>query len=320
MKLYSNLLRYLLLSLIALGHAELLAQPVVQTPWLKNLIERLSTDNKFDQMMAAREILLLVLTEANSDRLSDLASDLRKNTTNLKDIVTLKDSSLCPGPMNFCPVKAGAPPALKLESIVQNDMTLITILAIRDGLYGQDGQQVKKILLGAAHDPVKKAALLGGQNIGACAKENWFLKILCVVWHPVCLWDIGWNDYQNALFEFDSSGLYKNIRKLLNDTIEDTEQTWAAFRLIPILEHASFKFFHEAAQKLTKEQLRDYLLILAELLRNPTTPQISPQDQAYFLFESITGNSLRNLDDKRLGELLDELSAYVLWFAQEVKS
>lgn len=253
------------------------------------------------------EAAVFLLTEINVNRLDAFVAELSKDDASLENIVAVKNLFLDPACEGTCMYPEGQ--AVFLEKLANNPKAIETILKIRDGLYGPDGQRLKSILLQAAKDPVKRKTFLSGQAFDSGG--NWSSWQLCSL-------------FTLDLYWFSRTDLRKHLKEFSTISGEDSELdnkelTWAALKLISIVDYESLDFFHALVKSLTAKQLKDYLERFAKQVRKSRhEEQISKLVPELFKF--YTGKSLKNLDKKEFGELLEQLASYkkdALLFVQE---
>jgi hypothetical protein len=320
----------------------------------------LGSKNPFDVIILLadyREKALKLVNDPiarTTDFLEELQSDARK--ADRENMVQLKNKLDSKIRKTYIPVEEpywaqfeektsmaeDEPLASKLSRMANDDKMLDILMAIKNSFYkpngelSDDAKTLKKILLEAANDPIKKKAFLAGQVLGKCIDEyidagydydsKWVL-FQCGRRHPIYASNIGIfdNPYKTLLMGFANTPLKKNIAALTKSTgekseLEDDELTWIGIKLLTIIDYDSLRFFHKFVAGLTKENLKKHLLDLAWLLDSKTTEEqeqllaeLKPQAPGlgYFLFEFYTENKLPELSEEQLRVLIGQLVSFL---------
>ncbi len=280
----------------------------------------------FDEIQDIQRQATQIITETHIRRLSALIEELMKDPASEENLIQVKNAFL------------DAPPEIqpwstnRLEHL--NSKTIRLLLKIRDSLYGPDGQLLKEILLGAANNLDNREVFFAGQIMGDCTKQYpkeegwWFPMGRCVVQHlhsAVSLYYFA-GHYGTLLINFADTPLKQQLEEFAKLTGQDTrldaaEARWTAVKLIKIVDYESLDWLHEYLQEIDYKTLQELIRTLVSYLKDSKSGKIQAllsefgprlQKEGLALFESFTGQSLRNLDAQGLHQLLEKLDAFLL--------
>lgn len=207
-----------------------------------------------------------------------------------------------------------------LEKLSQNSDALQVLLKIRDNLYGPDGKLFKEILLEAAHDPEKRKAFFAGQALSDCLKQHHPLQ--CLEEHPLHPKTlIEKSGYAVKLHRFGESELKKNLDHFTEITgqeghLNTQELTWAALKLMVLLDYKSLAWLHKWIQKIDAPTLQGGLLFFVNALKDSQNPELEqflskfgPQlyELAEDTFKAYTKKSFQDFNAQDLNLLLQKI-------------
>ncbi|MEI6804915.1 MAG: hypothetical protein WCK49_00220 [Myxococcaceae bacterium] len=258
---------------------------------------------------------ILLIEQIYTDRFAAFITELKKDTQTQSNLIKLKNEL-----MGFEISNPGLKPieqAAFFEKIANNPKALKILIEIRNDLYGPDGKLLKRILWGAAHDPIKKQALISGQILGLCKTLH------CAISKPENIKPI-FSDHPYALdlIVFSQSKLKKDLDAFSGLTgeeghlIED-EFIWTGLRLIALTDYVSLAWAHEYIRDLTEEKLKERLLAAAQYLKAPKQGKIN-QLAADLMPElrEFARTLIEPLTSKDLQDLLNKLSEYLTQYSK----
>lgn len=277
----------------------------------------------FDRFYDLREKATSMVTKTHVHKLSAFVEELLKDPESEKNLIEVKNAFLNSPPQ----VQSWSADwiAHLLDTVAYDENAVSILLKIRDGLYGPDGQLLKKILLAAANSASDQTAFLAGQAYNKCVKEYGWYRC-----HPTGLY---WETFRHYAWiknsdkiRFSKTQLSANLQAFLKiikqegELREEDTLVWASIKLLPILSYSSLDWFHQYIQQVDPENLKEDLHSLAKYLRDSRPEQVEAMlsefgphmHEGHALFESFTGKSLRGLDVPALHSLLEKLDAFLI--------
>ena len=265
-------------------------------------------------------------------KLNAFLTELISDTATQQNIIRVKNLFLDPNQADTCPDLELTQHwyVSLLEKMAERPENLDLLLKIREGLYGSDGQRLRKILQTAAHNPDEKTILLEGILFKKCEKKlgkfacreklSWKLSQE-FFWHHSPVYTT-----PSDRITFSESKLMKNLDALAvimgeNNELGKDELTWTAIELIKIIDYRSLEWLHQYIQNLKPETLKKRLLWIASFLKESKNDQLKQllsnlepelREFGQILLKSYECPSLINLDQKGLQMLLEKTSALLV--------